>query len=78
MLAAKLVGGCLAFGLFLELLVTLVFGEQVKFPRHVVDGGFGVRINEPGASYRHTSPDVDVGFEINAQGMRVVPAFACG
>lgn len=53
-----------------ELGVLALFGEQVKFPRHVVGAPFGVRINEPGAVYRHKSADVNVWFRINAQGMR--------
>ncbi len=69
MLVKFLVGG-LVFALIVELLVTLVIGTQVRFPRHVVDGGFGVRINEPGARYRHRSPDVDVEFRINSRGLR--------
>ncbi len=69
-LAAKACAGVVVFALVLELLVTAVFGTQVRFPRRVVDGGFGVRVNEPGASYRHVSPDVDVAFRINARGLR--------
>jgi hypothetical protein len=53
-----------------EIGVLALFGEQVKFPRHVVGAPFGVRINEPGAVYRHKSPDVNVWFRINGQGMR--------
>ena len=72
----QLAAGGLAFCLFLEILVTLVFGEQVKFPRHVVDGGFGLRINEPNARYRHKSRDVEVWFRINGQGLRADRDFA--
>ncbi|NNL67793.1 MAG: hypothetical protein HKP30_16210, partial [Myxococcales bacterium] len=61
--------GLLAFGL-LECGVRTLVGEQPRFPRHVVGADFGVRINEPGARYRHRSADVDVGFEINAKGLR--------
>jgi len=50
--------------------VLLLFGEQVKFPRHVVGAPFGIRINEPGAIYRHKSADVNVWFRINDEGMR--------
>jgi hypothetical protein len=42
----------------------------VRFPRHVVDGGFGLRVNEPGARYTHRSPDVTIPFRINARGLR--------
>jgi lysophospholipase L1-like esterase len=57
-------------GLLAEGLVLLVLGEQVKFPRHVVGAPFGLRINQPGTSYRHKSPDVEVWFHINGQGLR--------
>lgn len=53
-----------------ELGVRLIRGEQVKFPRRVVSGPCGVRINEPNARYRHKSPDVEVRFRINGQGFR--------
>ena len=53
-----------------EVVVTLLYGEQVKFPRHVVGAPWGLRINEPHAKYRHKSADVSVWFEINGQGMR--------
>lgn len=56
--------------LLVELGVRLVIGEQPKFPRHVVGASFGLRINEPYASYRHKSADVTVWFRINGQGMR--------
>ena len=53
-----------------ELLVGLVYGTQVRFPRRVVEAPWGLRYNDPGAHYTHTSPDVTVSFRINAQGMR--------
>lgn len=56
--------------LIAELLVTLLLGTQVRFPRHVVRAPWGIRYNEPGARYGHHSPDVDIRFAINAQGMR--------
>lgn len=65
-----LLGSLLVTALIFEGLVLLVFGEQAKFPRHVVGAPFGVRINEPGATYRHKSADVTVWFKINSQGMR--------
>jgi hypothetical protein len=54
----------------LEFGVLILLGEQPKFPRHVVGGPAGVRINEPNAEYRHKSADVTVRFRINSQGMR--------
>jgi lysophospholipase L1-like esterase len=68
-LVAASVGIAIAAGIA-ELGVLLLFGEQVKFPRHVVGAPFGIRINEPGAVYRHKSADVNVWFRINAEGMR--------
>jgi lysophospholipase L1-like esterase len=62
--------GLLVAGLLFEGLVLLIFGEQPKFPRRVVGGPFGLRINEPGARYRHDSADVTVEFRINGQGLR--------
>ena len=53
-----------------EVSVLLLYGSQVRFPRHVVAAEFGVRINEPNAIYRHRSKDINVGFRINGQGMR--------
>lgn len=66
LLAASLGVSALA----LEVAVRATFGPQVKFPRHVVGAPWGLRINEPDATYRHRSAEVDVGFHINGQGMR--------
>lgn len=54
----------------LEIGVLVAKGPQVRFPRRVVGAPFGVRINEPNARYWHRSPDVEVEFRINAQGLR--------
>ncbi|MBL8897112.1 MAG: hypothetical protein JNM84_05770 [Planctomycetes bacterium] len=62
--------------LLAEGVVLLVLGEQPKFPRRVVSATWGLRINEPGARYRHKSADVNVTFEINGQGMRADREFA--
>jgi hypothetical protein len=56
--------------LLAEGVVLLALGEQPKFPRRVVSAPWGLRINEPGARYRHKSADVTVYFQINGQGMR--------
>jgi lysophospholipase L1-like esterase len=73
---AALLGGLAASVALLEGGVLLVLGDQVRFPRHVVGAPFGLRINEPGAVYRHKSPDVEVWFRINGQGMRSDRDFA--
>ncbi len=62
--------GILLTAVLAEVGVLLVFGEQPKFPRHVVGAPWGLRINEPGAHYRHKSRDVNVRFAINGQGLR--------
>ncbi len=62
--------GCVLALLLGELLVTLIHGPTVRFPRRVVEAPWGLRYNQPGARYRHHSADVDIGFQINAQGMR--------
>jgi lysophospholipase L1-like esterase len=54
----------------LELGVTWLRGPQVRFPRRVVGAPWGLRYNEPQSAYRHRSPEVDVSFRINGQGMR--------
>ena len=69
-LALKLALSCVLLAVLLEVGVTLALGPQVRFPRHVVDGGFGLRVNEPGARYTHRSPDVTIPFRINARGLR--------
>ncbi len=67
---ALLLGSVFLSALVLEVGVLLAFGEQVKFPRHVVGSEFGLRINQPNSTYRHKSADVTVWFRINGQGMR--------
>jgi lysophospholipase L1-like esterase len=68
--------GCVLAFLLGELLVTLLHGPTVRFPRRVVEAPWGLRYNEPGARYRHHSADVNVAFRINAQGMRAERDFA--
>lgn len=67
---AALAIGILAAALLAELAVTLILGEQVKFPRHVVEAPWGLRYNEPGSRYRHRSADGTWFFRINQEGMR--------
>jgi len=43
---------------------------QPHMPRYVTGMPWGVRGNIPNSDYRHHTMDVDVGFHINAQGMR--------
>jgi hypothetical protein len=63
--------GFAAGAVLVELLTLVLLGERPKFPRHVVGAPWGLRFNQPGASYRHRSADVNISFEINAAGMRV-------
>ncbi len=58
------------FVLVFELGVLVLIGEQPKFPRHVVGAEFGVRVNEPNATYRHKSADGTWWFTINSKGLR--------
>lgn len=62
--------GAIVAGFLAELLVLAVLGEQVKFPRHVVEAPWSLRYNDPGSSYRHKSADVNIRFQINREGMR--------
>ncbi len=59
-----------------EVAVLLVFGEQVKFPRRVVEAPWGLRYNQPHAQYRQKSADGAWQFRINGQGMRDDREFA--
>ena len=65
-----LAGSLLVCAVLLEMATLALFGEQVKFPRRVVGAPFGVRINQPNATYRHESADVSVQFRINGKGLR--------
>jgi hypothetical protein len=64
--------------LFAFFVWTLLFGElflrllapQALMPRYITDAGYGVRGNIPGAIYHHSTPDVDIEYRINKQGMR--------
>jgi len=73
---AAVLFGVLVSSLLIEGLVLALLGEQVKFPRHVVEAPWGLRYNEPSASYRHKSADVNVWFRINEQGMRANRSYA--
>ena len=73
---ALLFGGLLVAWLLGEVLVLAVFGEQVKFPRHVVAAPWDLRYNQPHAEYRHKSADGIWQFRINGQGMRDDREFA--
>ena len=68
--------GLLAAFVIVEGAVLLLFGEQVKFPRHVVEAPWGLRYNDPGSEYRHKSADGTWWFRINEQGMRDAREFA--
>ena len=62
--------GCLTAFVLVEALVLLFYGEEPKFPRHVVEAPWGLRYNDPGSDYRHNSADGTWQFRINQQGMR--------
>lgn len=55
--------------LFSELFVRLL-DPQALMPRYVTGTAWGVRGNIPHAHYYHHTPEVDVEFRINAEGMR--------
>ncbi len=52
-----------------ELFVRLV-DPQAVMPRYITGTPWGVRGNIPNAHYRHHTPEVDVEYRINAQGLR--------
>jgi len=68
-LTALALGSLVALAV-LEGTVLLLYGEQAKFPRHVVEAPWGLRYNDPGSDYRHRSADGSWRFHINQQGMR--------
>jgi hypothetical protein len=47
-----------------------IFDPQPIMPRYVTGTEWGVRGNIPNAHYRHHTPETDVQFHINGQGMR--------
>jgi hypothetical protein len=55
--------------LFAETFVR-VFDPQALMPRYVTGMPWGVRGNIPNARYRHHTPEVDVEYRINTQGLR--------
>ncbi len=54
---------------FCELFVRL-FDPQAVMPRYITGTAWGVRGNIPNAHYWHHTPEVDVEYRINAQGLR--------
>lgn len=52
-----------------EAFIRLV-APQALMPRYVTGTPWGIRGNIPGATYSHVTPEVDVTYHINAQGMR--------
>jgi hypothetical protein len=73
---AVLAGTLLVCWALIEIFVLFLFGEQPKFPRHVVKAPWGLRYNDPGTHYRHKSADVTTYFRINGQGMRADREYA--
>ncbi len=55
--------------IFAEIFVRLL-SPYPLIPRFVTGGENGVRANIPGSVYRHVTPEVDVEFRINEQGIR--------
>ena len=55
--------------LFAELFIR-VFDPQPVMPRYITGTAWGVRGNIPNARYWHHTPEVDVQYRINGQGMR--------
>ena len=55
--------------IFAELFVR-IFEPQALMPRYVTGTAWGVRGNIPNARYWHHTPEVDVEYRINGQGMR--------
>ncbi len=55
--------------IFTEIFIR-VFRPQAILPRYVTNTPWGVRGNVPGARYWHRTPEVEVEYRINSQGMR--------
>ena len=72
MALAALTLGCIVAFAIVEGMVLLLHGQQVKFPRHVVEALWGLRYNDPGSDYRHRSADGTWRFRINQQGLYFV------
>lgn len=47
-----------------------VAAPQAFVPREVIAAPYGVRMNQPGARYRHVTPETTADIEINSQGLR--------
>jgi len=58
------------YALLLGELFVRVFCPQPVMPRYVTGTSYGVRANIPHAHYWHHTPEVDVEYRINGQGMR--------
>lgn len=66
---ARIAALALWTALVAEVFVRLV-APQALMPRYVTGTPFGIRGNIPGATYAHVTPEVDVTYRINMQGMR--------
>jgi hypothetical protein len=62
--------GLFAWGLLLAEISVRVMDPQPLLPRYVTGTAWGVRGNIPGAVYRHKTPEVNVQYRINRQGLR--------
>jgi hypothetical protein len=62
--------GLIAWGLILAEASVRVMDPQPLMPRYVTGTAWGMRGNIPGAVYRHRTPEVNVQYRINRQGLR--------
>jgi hypothetical protein len=65
-----IVAALVAYALLLAELCVRVLAPQPLMPRYVTGTSWGVRGNIPGARYRHKTPEVNVEYRINSQGLR--------
>lgn len=62
--------GLVAWGLILAEISVRLMDPQPLMPRYVTGTAWGVRGNIPGAVYRHRTPEVNVQYRVNQQGLR--------
>lgn len=62
--------GLAAYTFVVAELCVRAMNPQALMPRYITGTPWGVRGNIPGAAYRHRTPEVNVQYRINAQGIR--------